>query len=140
MGPQICPSYITVKYYTSFFYKFQEKRGNFQMKKTRTAALICEFNPLHTGHEYILSEILAEQQKALELKDWEMHVLNWEEGRLTEIHWIRNGYPSLKGEISFAGLIDLEVLEITWNEELTGIDITQNEKCFSFLLMVYSAA
>lgn len=85
-------------------------------------------NGKHDVDEYILSEILAEQQKALELKDWEMHVLNWEEGRLTEIHWIRNGYPSLKGEISFAGLIDLEVLEITWNEELTGIDITQNEK------------
>ena len=27
------------------------------MKKTKTAALICEFNPLHTGHEYILSEM-----------------------------------------------------------------------------------
>ncbi len=31
------------------------------MKKTRTAALICEFNPLHTGHEYILSEIKRER-------------------------------------------------------------------------------
>lgn len=31
------------------------------MKKTRTAALICEFNPLHTGHEYILSEMKRER-------------------------------------------------------------------------------
>ena len=30
------------------------------MKKTKTAALICEFNPLHTGHEYILSEMKRE--------------------------------------------------------------------------------
>ena len=27
------------------------------MKKTKTAALICEFNPLHTGHEYILKKM-----------------------------------------------------------------------------------
>ena len=31
------------------------------MKKTRTAALICEFNPLHTGHEYILSKMRRER-------------------------------------------------------------------------------
>ena len=31
------------------------------MKKTRTAALICEFNPLHTGHEYILSKMRQER-------------------------------------------------------------------------------
>lgn len=31
------------------------------MKKTKTAALICEFNPLHTGHEYILSEMRRER-------------------------------------------------------------------------------
>ena len=30
------------------------------MKKTKTAALICEFNPLHTGHGYILSEMKRE--------------------------------------------------------------------------------
>lgn len=31
------------------------------MKKRKTAALICEFNPLHTGHEYILSEMKRER-------------------------------------------------------------------------------
>ncbi len=31
------------------------------MKKTKTAALVCEFNPLHTGHEYILSEMKRER-------------------------------------------------------------------------------
>ncbi len=31
------------------------------MKKTKTAALVCEFNPLHTGHAYILSGMKRER-------------------------------------------------------------------------------
>ncbi len=43
------------------FSQISIEKGNFYVKKTKTAALICEFNPLHTGHEYILRKIGEER-------------------------------------------------------------------------------
>ena len=83
-------------------------------------------NGYHDGDEEALQALIDRQRElgASVQSIYDEEQYRWEDGRLVEIHW---SSVRLKGDISFAGLDELEYIFCDDNK-LTSIDTDQNPK------------